>query len=341
MPPKLSSSTPGEKLLSLYTMLMLQGSRATSLGEMAQALECSKQTVKRLLDQLEASGYGKLEEPTIQGREHYYRLAPLHAQSLDLGVQELAQISQCRNMLINILPKSVLSLLEQLSDNVTSKTSHARAAGSSQSDHRSLIYSKGYIDYSLFEKQYSTLLQAIQLERVCKVQYQPSPAKPIRLFSFAPMRVVSYRESISFIGWQVSEVGKAKPMFEKSLYLNLQRFKSVKLTSRKAVGLPQPQIAQNGTTAYAFGIQTNEVFKAKLHFSPDVTGYIYDRQWSSDQKCEVLEDGSLVLDFSVQSEQEVLAWILSFRAKVVVLEPAWLREKVVASAHEIAERYER
>ena len=335
MPPKHSDRKPGEKLLTLYTLLMLRGDHAISLGEMAETLECSKQTVLRLLDQLEASGYGKLEEPIIQGREHYYRMSKPPQQKLDMGVQELAQLAQCRNMLMNILPKNVSAMLNKITDTGTRLSVKNAPADDGPQKQLCLIYNKGYIDYAPFEKQYSTLMQAMRQNRVCKIRYRRSPTKKARTFSFAPMRIVIYHENIAFLGWEVTEVGRAKPVHDNSLFLYLQRFVTVELTSRKAPDLPTPKTAQDSNKPNAFGIQVGEVFPIKLHFTPEVTGYVYDRQWSNKQKCTLQEDDSLILELDVQSDVEAIAWILSFGSQVKVLEPEWLRDEIRTEAEKI------
>ena len=335
MPAKRNDSKPGEKLLTLYTLLMLRGDRAISLGELAETLECSKQTVLRLLDQLEASHYGKLEPPTIQGREHYYRLAKLPPKKLDMGVQELAQLAQCRNMLMNVLPKNVSTMLGKMTGAGAGLGGPVFPAGDGKQEQLGLVYNKGYIDYAPFEQQYATLMQAMRQQRVCRISYRRSPAKAAREFSFVPMRIVLYHENIAFLGWEVTDTGRAKPVYDNSLFLYLQRFQSVELTQRKATDLPTPKTAQDGNKPAAFGIQAGEVFAVKLHFAPDVTGYVYDRQWSSRQECAVQEDGSLILDIDAQSDVEVVAWILGFGSKVRVLEPEWLRDEVRAEAEKI------
>ncbi|MBQ4567226.1 MAG: helix-turn-helix domain-containing protein [Desulfovibrio sp.] len=115
-------SKPGEKLLALYTLLMLRGQNPISLSELARILHCSKQTVLRYLDQLEASGYGKLEEPIVRGREHLYRMAPIAQPHLALGVRELSQLTLCRKMLLPSCPrKPVLCLRVEIRQR---KTNH-------------------------------------------------------------------------------------------------------------------------------------------------------------------------------------------------------------------------
>lgn len=335
MPPKHSDSKPGEKLLTLYTLFMVQGERHISLGEIAKALECSKQTVLRLLDQMEASGFGKLEAPLIRGREHYYRMAPLPRKKLELGVQELAQLAQCRNMLVNILPKNVSAMLNKMTDSGAGLALPHVPPQEGQQEQLGLVYNKGYIDYAPFEPQYNTLMQALRQQRVCRVAYRRSPARDARIFCFVPMRIVLYHENIAFIGWEVTDTGRAKPVYDNSLFLYLQRFVSVDLTPRKALDLPTPPAAHENNKPGAFGIQVGEVFPVKLHFDAEVTGYVYDRQWSNRQECSIQEDGSLILDIDVQSDVEAIAWILGFGAKVRVLEPDWLRDAVRDEAQKI------
>lgn len=339
MPAKRNDSKPGEKLLTLYTLLMLRGDRAISLGELAETLECSKQTVLRLLDQLEASHYGKLEPPTIQGREHYYRLAKLPPKKLDMGVQELAQLAQCRNMLINILPKRVSDMLGKMAGNGSGLPLPAMPDPDGPQNQLGLVYQKGYIDYGPFETQYTNLMQGVRQQRVCRVCYRRSPSKTARVFAFAPMRVVVYRENIAFLGWEVPETGRVAPIYDNSLFLYLQRFLSVELTSRKADGLPSPQTAQEGGKPGPFGIIAGDVFQAKVRFAPEAAAYVYDRQWSSEQKCTICDDGSLELDFKVQSDVEAVAWVLGFGHQAEVLEPAWLRDTVREELARTAAQY--
>lgn len=179
MPPKISDSTPGEKLLALYTLLMLQGDRPISLTAIAASLMCSKQTVLRLMVQLEASGYGKLEEPIRRGKEYLYRLAKRDCAILDLGAAELAQLALCRNMLVNLLAgqKAVPGQISSTRSNPDSSPVR--------------VMYKGYIDYNPFENQYSQLLRAILKRLVCKIVYQKSIFSPPREFCFAPIRLIS------------------------------------------------------------------------------------------------------------------------------------------------------
>lgn len=325
MPKKNSDQSPGQKLLSLYTLFMVKGDRYTSLKDLAEALDCSKQTVLRLLAQLESSHYGKLEEPMRLGRENYYRLAPAQNKKLNIGAEELAQLTLCRDFLLSILPMGIQRLMFDKKHEINDEPN-------------SMIYTKGAIDYSPFQKQYATLMQAIRQKRVCNVGYRKKPGLPPRIFSYAPLRMVSYHESIAFMGWEVSPSGKAVPKFKKPMLIYLQRCLSVSLTQRSSANLPDSGELFEPTGA--FGIMRGENFPVKLKFSPHAAAYVHDRQWSEDQKMELLEDGSLILEISAASKPEIISWVLSFGKNVEAIAPEWLKGEIAAQARELAARYE-
>lgn len=320
MPAKFSGKTPGEKLLALYTLLLIQDGKRISLTRLAQLLDCSKQTVLRLLNQMEASRFGKLEEPLRQGREHCYRLMPQPRQRLDIGPKEAAQLALCRSTLMRLLPKEALPPDDE-------------AAAPSPAVH--VVY-KGYIDYERFTGQYAALLRAVEEQKVCRITYRRSPFREPRAFFFAPMRLISYRESLAAIGWEVTENGPAKPRYESPLLLYIQRCQSVSLTARGSKGLPEP----GSNDAKAFGLlEDGEPFTVELLFEEDTAGYVHDRQWAADQRFELTSDRRLRLEMTARNPAETISWVLGFGDRVTVLSPDWLKEEVRRRALAVAEKY--
>lgn len=326
MPPKASDKTPGEKLLALYTLLLMQDGRAISLTSLADALQCSKQTILRLLSQLEASGYGKLAEPERRGKEDYYKLDIKTDEILDVGAKELSQLALCRNLLMHLLPGKF-----PLSGAYTQSEANCASPGTT-----SILY-KGYIDYTPFENQYRLLLKAIQKKLVCKVTYRKSIFHEPRELHFAPMRLVSYHETIAVNGWEVSAYGKVKSLYKNWLWLYLQRCLKVELTSRKSTSLAEIDFQQEQDAS--FGIMNFEEFKVKLLFNSQTAEYIRERRWSCDQKITLTEDKSLILEMTSRSAPEIISWILSFGPNVKVLEPNWLKEEVLEKARSIIVNY--
>ncbi len=95
----------GEKLLRLFSLLLFTQQRY-SLSSLAENLYCSKQTVLRLIDQLEASGWAKVLREN-EGRKAFYRMARAERlPQVSLNLEGLKQLALCRNFLVHLLPPS-------------------------------------------------------------------------------------------------------------------------------------------------------------------------------------------------------------------------------------------
>jgi predicted DNA-binding transcriptional regulator YafY len=336
MPPKHSEAKPGEKLLALYTLLLLRGNRAISLTDLARTLDCSKQTVGRLLNQMEASGYGKLEDVIKKGRENYYRLRRPPELQVNISVEGLTQLALCRNLLLHILPKSAHGLLDKT---LRDASAYAPEAPGADAVSVGQSYVKGRIDYTPFQPFLENFIKAMRQRGVCAVAYQKRPNRPPRSFAFAPMRFIAYHETLSFLGWEVTDKGRVEAKYDQPMSLYLQRCQEVKLTQRSAERLPIPEAAQPEDGRGLFGVIPGEPFGVRARFAPEAAMYVYDRQWSSRQHMEIRDDGALILDFDAQSETEVISWLLSFGDKAAALEPGWLREAIRAQAEAVAAGY--
>ena len=79
-----------------------------------------------------------------------------------------------------------------------------------------------------------------------------------------------------------------------------------------------------------FGIfQNRESFNVVLRFTPERSRWIKNEVWHEDQTYVICEDGALVLTLTVSHGAEILMEILKHGSHVEVLEPIWLRDKVI------------
>ena len=101
-----SDAKPAEKMLALYTMLLFTG-REASLSELSRELDCSKQAVLRLRDQLEASRFGKLLR-SKRGKETLYQIdRPRNPPKISLNAEGLYQLALCRDFILHLLPDAM------------------------------------------------------------------------------------------------------------------------------------------------------------------------------------------------------------------------------------------
>lgn len=90
-----------------------------------------------------------------------------------------------------------------------------------------------------------------------------------------------------------------------------------------------------------FGIfQNRRSFDVVLRFTPERSRWIRGEVWHEGQREELLDDGSLILTVPAPHEAEIMMEILRHGSHVEVLEPTWLREKVIAEMRAAVGRYD-
>ncbi len=333
MPPKQNpDAKPSEKLLTLYTLLLLR-ENGFSLTELSHELVCSKQTVTRLLDQLEASRYGKLIREKC-GKESVYRLdRPKKLPILSLNAEGLYQLALCRDFMIHLLPDSIRKSVD-----ATLRQASAYLPDDERDDFFTVegqAYAKGRINYTPFQKTLQMLNQAIKAHRACIVCYQASLREEPKTFLYAPTRLLAYHETLRFAGWVVTPEGKA--LYDRPTFLLLHRMKEVVPTRIDTAHLPDT----DDRSQSAFGLIAEEPFTVSVRFTPFSATYAAERTWSADQKIEHHEDGSITLTMTARSGAEVISWALGFGDTAEVLAPDWLRQEIAKKVHAMAESYSR
>lgn len=323
-------SRPAEKLLALYTMMLVNPDPMT-LTSMANKLDCSKQTIGRLIDQLESSNFGKIVREK-RGRENLYSLArPQKRPYISLNAEGLSQLALCREFLLRLLPPAMARHME----NSLNQAAAFLPENSCFTSGIGASVAKGRINYAPFEKIMQTLIKAISAKRVCRVSYRRQRHLPAREYDFAPRRLVAFHESIFVQGFVVTEKGPVEKLYDNPALLSLHRFTSCNMTQRKADNLPEPETPDLSM----LGLIQSKPFSFAVRFYPKSATYAAERQWSQDQTVEDLPDGSVILRATAASEAECVAWVLSFGDSCKVLEPDWFKELVMTKISNMAALY--
>ncbi len=329
---KLADAKPAEKLLSLFTTLLFTNGRY-SLGALAEMLDCSKQTVSRLLLQMEGARYGKLAREK-QGKEVFFKLLrPEKLPAVSLDAEGLSQLILCRDFLVRLLPKKMQA---QMQKSLEVAVSYLPPGTQKMPGSVATSVAKGHIDYEPFQGYLETLMKAIQANRVCLVSYRRSINRPEREYDYAPKRLVAYREGIFVLGYMVADKGSPLPLHAEPTLLALHRMTGCILTRRTSERVPDVQAPQQG----ALGLMDwGEPFEVVVKFAPSAATYVAERQWSANQQVEIGEDGSLLLRVQAANEPECLAWVLGFGTSAELLEPQWLREKLAGELEYMLAKY--
>jgi len=226
-----SGMSAGEKLLRLFSLLLFTQQRY-SLGELAEILGCSKQTVLRLIDQLEAVGWAKVMREMEGRKAVYYMARPKRLPRVSLNLEGLEQLILCRNFLIHLLPPSAQISADTALHQSLAYISEAEAASASAINAISGSITKGRIDYSRSQEILRTLTQAAKTQTVCEVSYRSALRKEPRTFAFAPMRLFAHHEALYAFGWEVTSKGHVEPVRDTPSQLLVQRFATATATRR-------------------------------------------------------------------------------------------------------------
>lgn len=313
---KRDDATHTEKLIALCGLLS-RNSLPMSLGRMASELRCSKQTIIRLIGQIEKADIGKVLRAK-EGRQSIYSLTrTLNECTPRLNADGQLNLALCREFLADILPPAMHRQMEanllECEGWFRKEQGRLRGVGGA--------LGKGQIDYAPYEKILNRLISAITSDRVIELEYRARRDGPKKRFSFAPKRLINYRECIYVDGWRVSDTGNVESLYENSVRLALQRIVSCILTRRSSRSLPEPLRTQTG-----LGVMDGEPFEVIARFTPFAATYAAERRWSGNQKMAEEEDGSIVLTLTARNEAECIAWALGFGDQIVILQPDWLRE---------------
>lgn len=336
MPPRMDQhGNASRKTLSLFSLLLFTG-KEYSLAQLGELLQCSRQTVLRMIEQIERSGEGSIEKRQ-EGGQNWYRIrAPRQRPRVVVSPQEIEHLVLCRNMLAHVLPAGVRATVE--------KTTCKTATLLEKFDQRERALtplaqaeSKGRIDYAPFENLLEALTRAIRQRQVLEIVYHAPQRAEARTHEIVPVCIVSFREALYVRGWRVTE--KGTPEVVSPTMLALHRMRSLTATRRilpeeAAHKLPPLEESQHFGVAAA-----QEPFAVRVRFWSPAATYIRERCWSATQTITPHEDGSIVLDFTARSEMEVIKWVLGFGQEAQLLAPEHLRERVKEELQDTLQLY--
>ncbi|MDD2272440.1 MAG: WYL domain-containing protein [Desulfuromonadaceae bacterium] len=90
-----------------------------------------------------------------------------------------------------------------------------------------------------------------------------------------------------------------------------------------------------------FGIfQNRKSFNVVLRFTPERSRWIKGEMWHEAQTELVQDDGSLIRTIPASHEAEIMMEILKHGSHAEVLEPAWLREKIIKEMKDVVKKYQ-
>lgn len=296
-------ATYGAKLLKLFRRLMLDGRRHYQI-DLASWLNCSKQTVIRLMAEVEAE-IGINLESGLDGHKKWYRISSINRSRLGLDFEELRYLAVCRDLAAPYLSEAARSRVDDSIFNMSMLLADPAFANRHEAQKpQYYFFSKGQIDYTPHHDHLELLVQAANEKTACLVQYRAAGREQAREHRFAPGQMVCMNNAIYALGALLTEDFREIRHYTS---FAVHRIHDVTLTS-KHFAFTIPEFDHE-----LFGLPWHEPKTFRIHFSKGkVADYIRERRWSEKQKIKVQKDKSIILEIVTQSEPELMAWVRSF-----------------------------
>jgi hypothetical protein len=314
LPPKLDpDASPGIKLLRLFRTLTLDGRRHFQ-SDLARELECSAQSVIRMIGEIK-SVVGDRLIFGLERRRRWYQIKTVAHRALGLEFEELRYLGVCRDLAANFLPEEVLSRIDSTILNLSMQLADSGFANRDKlNGNRVRFFSEGKIDYAPFYGFIETFLKAAETKEILTVSYKASGDAASRELFFAPFRFVSVNGALYVIGATVSE-GNFSTIYRLN-NLAVHRVTGAEGSGQFSLFDP-PEMELD-----AFGLPWHEPKTFRIKFAPgEASDYIRERIWADNQKIADHEDGGAILTLSTTSEPELMAWVRSFGEEAVILPP--------------------
>ena len=320
-------SSSGQKVLGLYALLLFTG-RSYSLPQLAELFHCSKQTILRLMEEIDR--HHRLEvDSWHEGGRKWYRARPLRRRpNVTLSVEDIQQLLLCRDVVRQLLPEDLGRRLGE----AVEKTAVLLPDYETREDALESIthfQPKGMVDYSGHQEAIETLLRAIRERRVCDIVYHAPEWKRSHSLAVAPYRFIVFREA--FYVQCRPETALNPPVPDQDRTLAVHRMTSVALTEKRFNPITDGSI----TSGDAFGLAREAPFQVVVDFVPKAAMYVRERIWSRDQVLQPLPGGGVRLSFTAASRPEVLAWVLSFGGEAVLHSPSDIRAELCCRLQEM------
>ncbi|MHB8762646.1 MAG: helix-turn-helix transcriptional regulator [Coriobacteriia bacterium] len=325
-------TTPAMRALRLYATLLFTGKR-WFLTELAEKFQCSKQTIQRQITQLQASGELRVDQG-FEGNRLWYRVVPPPQKpNVTLTPEELQHLLLCRDLVSHLLPKEQQDEIERTVHRATALLASPggrTAATTSIAEARP----RGTIDYSRFQGILADVSRAITERKVCRVTcHAPYNAEP-KTYWIAPLKLIAHSDTLYVKCRLAWEDGEAKPDLDPML-LAVQRLQNVVVGDRAHAATDDVPDEPR-----AFGLMDGKPFRATIRVTGWAATYVAERVWSEGQTLRREPDGSVVLEFLVTSELEVVSFVLGFGPEAKVLKPLRLAKQVIRNLWLCLDRYE-
>ncbi|MBF0203857.1 MAG: hypothetical protein HQK67_05970, partial [Desulfamplus sp.] len=185
--------TYGQKIIHLFAKLLFSGEKH-SLTRLSQMLECSKQSVLRMVDDITRVYDVVIQEEIAEDRKKYFWLEKQNKRlpALNLSTSEYNLLRMCHAFTEHLMGEK---LFEEAAGALDKNRALLTDSNTGASRHFAAII-PGTIDYTKHKEVISNLITAMEKSLVCKISYKRVFASKPTIFYIKPLKLFSNKETL-------------------------------------------------------------------------------------------------------------------------------------------------
>ncbi len=303
-----------DRIQKLHRILK-QGGRH-SLLSLAEHLDCSTETVKRLVTKLR----NEMSAPVFYDRsQHGYMYIPRDAEAFELpGVWLTAEEVQAFAVIISVIKTLENQVLSRDFELVEKKIHSVLSARGIEST--SFISKIAFLPIKKSKCStyiYNTVCQAVLQEKQLDLEYQDYTGKKTER-TISPLKIVLYKDN-----WYLDAYCHKREALRSFMLSRINNCQTLKRQIKKVGAEKQKRHFEE-----SYGIFAGKAkHQAKIRFYPQVAREVANQSWHPDQHAE-WEDNELILTFPYSDDRELVREILSYGNNAEVIAPAKLKNKI-------------
>lgn len=303
-----------DRIYDLYYRILQPRRTPIKLQDLAYRLECSKPTVKRLIQKLRDELGAPIEN--IRGRGYVLNKdVAFELPGLWFNDSELHALLTAHHLLAQVEPGILSEEIRPLKERIQ-KILHHRRAGSRQLVERVRIATGG--SRAVDKYRFRQACTALTRRRRLRIRYHARGTDEISERTVSPQRLTHYRNNWYLDAWC-------------HLRKNMRSFAFERIGRIEPLKEPAREIGDDAITAFsgAYGIFSGTGrYTAVLRFVPERARWLAEETWHSEQTARWLKDGRFELALPYDDPTELAMDILRYGPDVEVVRPASLRRTV-------------
>lgn len=316
-----------------HILHMINQNRLTGIskGELAKEFGVSKKTIARDITNLSTCGFPLYEDQDLERENQvfYYFTQSYRLPDYTLSYEDILNLSLASKLwqesgLVN--SENIKNLLRKIDSNLDKSILkfYRDVQKALISDSTGIVPSSEEMNQNL-----SQLIKAILNYKKVAFDYYSVQNQKHSHKEVSPLSIKYFNHNFYLAGYYKK--------IDQVIVFAINRIDSLTVSDS-----PQDEVAFDSDVYFnsGFGIYTGDIFQVKLQFFPPTSDYIAERIWHPEQKLIRQDDGSLILEMPANTLSEMKKFVLSYGAKVKVLEPEELENAIMHEIQMVSKNYD-